>query len=156
KDTDAEYEKHKTIYMIGQVKYYLGYYNQAIDIFKQCLSYFKTANDRGYLNSLHSLGLCYNRMGNYGLSSQINMLGLAEAERFNNHSMDMYFKHCEGVNHYKNKNYDLAIENLIDAIPVVIDRKDFGNVSVGYFYLGRSYWNLGKPEKAIFYFKKVD
>src|SRR5690606_35664426 len=98
KDTDAEYEKHKTIYMIGQVKYYLGYYNQAIDIFKQCLSYFKTANDRGYLNSLHSLGLCYNRMGNYGLSSQINMLGLAEAERFNNHSMDMYFKHCEGVN----------------------------------------------------------
>lgn len=154
--TRDEYQKHKTMFMIAQVKYYLGYYNQAIKIYNYCLSYFKTANSRGYLNTLHSLSLCYNRMGNYGLSSEINTLGLAEAKRLNNHSMDMFFNHSEGINHYKNKNYNLAIECLTQALPSVISIGDFSNVSVGYFYLGRSYWALGKVDKALFYFKKVD
>ncbi|MBC9795369.1 AraC family transcriptional regulator [Sinomicrobium weinanense] len=156
KDSNDEYQKHKVTYMIGHVKYYLGYYSDAVELFNQCLAYFKTKNHKAYLNTLHSLGLCHNQMGNYGLCSETNNLGLLEAQRFNDHRMDMYFNHSEGINDYKTEDYDLAINKLTKAIPKIMDQGDFANVSVGYFYLGRSYWALGKTEKALTYFKKVD
>lgn len=156
KHTDDDYQKHKVQYMIGHIKYYLEYYTDAIRLFQDCIAYFKENHTRGYLNSLHSLGLCHNRMGNYGLSSEVNALGLTEAKRLKNHSMDVYFNHSEGINHYFKENYTLAIETLEDAIPQIKDKGDFANESVGYFYLGRSHWTLGEPERAVAYFKKVD
>ncbi|NDV15772.1 helix-turn-helix domain-containing protein [Muricauda sp. TY007] len=156
KHTDDAYQKHKVQYMIGHIKYYLGYYEEAIRLFQDCIAYYQDRNTRPYLNSLHSLGLCYNRMGNYGLSSETNARGLEEADRSGNHSMDVYFKHSEGVNHYFRENYKLAIETLEEVVPQIADKGDFGNESVGYFYLGRSYWALKQPDRAIPYFKKVD
>ncbi|MBO0353550.1 AraC family transcriptional regulator [Muricauda ruestringensis] len=156
KHSEDAYQKYKVQYMIGHIKYYLGYYEDAIRLFKGCINYFKENHTRGYLNSLHSLGLCYNRMGNYGLSSEVNAMGLAEADRLKNHSMDIYFKHSEGINHYFRENYKLAIETLEVVVPTIADKGDFGNVSVGYFYIGRSYWALREPDRAISFFKKVD
>lgn len=156
KNTGDDYQKHKVKYMIGHVKYYLGYYDDAIKLFQECIAYFKDTNGRAYLNTLHSLGLCYNRMGNYGLSSDANMLGLAEADRLENHSMDAYFTHSEGINHYYRENYALAIKTINEALPFIEERGDFANVTVANFYLGSSYWSMGQQEKALPYFKKVD
>ncbi len=156
KNTQDTYLKNKVKYMIGHIKYYLGYYDQAVRLFEQCIAYFKVANKRAYLNSLHSLALCYNRMGNYGLCSETNTLGLAEAKRLDNHSMDTYFTHSEGINHYHRENYDLAIKTLKETLSFIKDRGDFANVAVAYFYIGRSYWAMRQQEKALMYFKKVD
>ncbi|WP_374175300.1 tetratricopeptide repeat protein [Flavobacterium tructae] len=157
--TNDQYLIYKTKYNIANIKYFLGFYDEAISLFKECITYFKEDkenNDRGYLNSLHSLGLCYNRIGNYTLCTQTNEKGLREGERLGNDEMKVYFILSEGVNQYFLGNYTSAIAKINYSLPVIQKKKDFGNEAVGNFYIGKSYWNLKKSEKAILYFKKVD
>ncbi len=154
--TNDDYLIYKVKYNIAQIKYYLGFYDEAVPLFKQCIDYFITNNARAYLNSLHCLGLCYNRMGNYGLCSEINQKGIQEGSRLSNEDMKVYFMHSEGINQYFKNNYAVALKNINASIPVIIKNKDFANESVGYFYIGKSYWDLHKPEKSLPYFMKVD
>ncbi len=154
--TRDDYQKYKVQYTIALTKYYLGFYEEAIELFEECLKYFKKEETRPYFNTIHSLALCYNRIGDFGLSSEMNELGLAEGERLSNKSMEPYFIHLEGINHYFKSNYATAIEKITASIPLIKKNRDFGNVAVGNFYIGKSYWYLKKPEIAITYFKKVD
>ena len=148
--------EHKTKYQIGQIKYYLGYYEEAISIFKECIDYYKTTNVRAYLNSLHLLGLCYNMIGDHGLCTAINEQGIAEGRRRGNLEMASYFLHSEGVNQSAIHNYSVGIKTIESALPQIKSNNDFANEAVGYFYIGKNYWGLGKKEKAILYFKLVD
>ncbi|MBP4137244.1 AraC family transcriptional regulator [Flavobacterium geliluteum] len=155
--TDDQYLTYKTKYNIALIKYYLGFYDETISLLKECIAYFKENNNNGgYLNSLHSLGLCYNRIGNYGLCTQINRIGLLEGKRLADTEMREYFIISEGVNQYFLSNYTLAINKINYALPFFQKNKDFANETVGYFYIGKSYWNLKNYQKAIPYFKKVD
>jgi len=154
--SDDAYLIHKVKYHMAQIKYYLGFYDEAISLFRGCLDYFKSENARAYLNTLHSLGVCYNRIGNYGLCSKTNRLGLSEGLRVKDEEMKPYFLHSEGINEYFQHNYDSSIRNIQSALDSIIGNKDFANESVGYFYIGKSYWALGKREKALPYFLKVD
>lgn len=150
-----EYLKYKLKYHIGHVKYYLGKIDQAIDLFNSCLGYFKVNNERAYLNTLHSLGLCHTKAGNYGSSETMVALGQKEAARLNNHSMDAYFLHLEGQNHYFRRDYDLAATKLKKSIPGIVDNDDYANVAVANFYIGKSYWDLKKYSESLPYLKKV-
>ncbi|MCK0125215.1 helix-turn-helix domain-containing protein [Gelidibacter sp. F2691] len=154
--TEDDYQKYKVKYNIAHIKYYLGFYDEAIVLFEHCLKYFENENTRAYLNTIHSLALCYNRVGDFGFSSEMNALGLAEGEKFTNDSMKPYFIHLEGINHYFQNNYATSIEKISHSLPFIADNKDFANFSVGNFYIGKSYWALKKPELAITYFEKVD
>lgn len=155
--TNDEYLIYKVKYNIAQIKYYLHFYEEAISLLKECIVYFiKEENPIPYLNSLHSLGLCYNKIGNYGLCSETNSKGLSECKRFNDTEMIAYFMHSEGINEYFKKNYALAIEKIKPSLKKIVQNKDFANESVGNFYIGKSYWALDKPERAIPYFQKVD
>ncbi|WP_238160915.1 AraC family transcriptional regulator [Flavobacterium cupreum] len=154
--TNDKYLIYKVKYNIAHIKYYLGFYDEAISLFNECIDYFKENNTRAYLNSLHSLGLCYNRIGNYGLCSEINEKGIQEGIRLDNNEMKEYFIHSEGVNEYFKNNYTTAIKKISATIPTINKKKDFANESVGYFYIGKSYWNLHNREMALQYFFKVD
>jgi len=156
--TNDKYLKNKVKYNIAHIKYYLGFYDEALVLFKECLAYFKNEKDNGraYLNTLHSIGLCYNRVGNYGLCSEVNELGLQEGQRLSNQEMAPYFKHSEGINQFGKRNYTLAITYISYSIPFIREDQDFANEAVGYFYLGKSYWELKKPEIAMSFFRKVD
>lgn len=154
--TNNQYQIHKVKYGIAQIKYYLGFYDEAIALFKECLGYFKEENSRAYLNTLHSLGLSYNRIGKFKLCSQMNQLGLSEGLRFKNVEMESYFIHSEGVNQYFQHNYRDAIKKLTKALPAVKDNKDFTNETTAYFYIGKSYWAQKLQEKALPYLKKID
>ena len=154
--TNDSYSIYKVKYGIGQTKYYLGFYDEAISLFKECLEYFKEENDRAYLNSIHYLGLCYNRLGKYELCATANLLGLQEGVRLENSEMTAYFIHSEGVNQFGKKNYDESITKLNSTLPHFLKNKDFANETVTYFYLGKCYWELKERNKAIAYFKKVD
>jgi hypothetical protein len=94
-------------------------------------------------------------MGNYGLCCEINAKGIQEGSRLSNEDMKVYFMHSEGINQYFKSNYSDALKNINASIPWIIKNKDFANESVGYFYMGKSYWDLHKPEKALPYFMWV-
>ena len=155
-ETDEPYLLYKVKYNIAQIKYYLGFYNEAISLFKECIEYFKTQDARGYLNSLHCLGLCYNKTGDFGLCTQTNAFGMAEGTRLKNSDMAAYFKHSEGVNQFALHNYALSISKINGSLPRIIKNGDFANLAVGNFYIGKSYWALGQQQRAISYFQMVD
>lgn len=154
--TNDKYLTNKVKYHIALIKYYLGFYNEALSLFKDCISFFKEENPRPYLNSLHCLGLCYNKLGNYGLCSQTNSLGLSESKRLSIHETEAFFIHSEGINNYFQHNYGASIKNISSTLEQLKDNDDFANVSIGNFYIGKSYWALGKKEDALPYFHKVD
>jgi tetratricopeptide (TPR) repeat protein len=154
--TKDNYLIYKVKYNIASIKYYLGFYDEAISLFRECISYFKDENARAYLNSLHLMGLCYNKIGNYGQCSETNERGLAEGKRLDNNEMESYFIHSEGINQYFKNNYATAIKKITYSLAVIKKKDDFANESVGYFYIGKSYWALKQPEMAVPYFRKVD
>jgi tetratricopeptide (TPR) repeat protein len=154
--TNDQYLTHKVKYNIANIKYYLGFYDEAISLFRECIDYFKEDNARAYLNSLHSLGLCYNRIGNYGLCTETNEKGILEGRRLSNKEMEGYFVHSEGINQYFKNNYADAIKKITYSLSAIRENKDFANEAVGYFYIGKSYWDLKKTKMALPYFMKVD
>lgn len=154
--TNDDYLIHKVKYHIALIKYYIGFYDEAISLLKECITYFKDDNPRAYLNSIHSLGLCYNKIGNYNLCSETNSLGLLESKRLKIKEMEPYFIHSQGINEFFKLNYGLAIKDIKSSLGAIIENKDFANESIGNFYIGKSYWNLQRRDNAVPFFKKVD
>jgi len=143
-------------YGIAQIKYYLGFYNEAISLYRECIEHFKDENDRAYLNSLHGLALCHTKIGKYELASEGNNLGVESGRLFDDTGMEFYFIHSEGINQCLKGNYTAAIKMLNTALPNIIRSKDHANESVAYFYIGKSNWELKQYDTAIIYFKKID
>jgi AraC-like DNA-binding protein len=154
--TKDRYAIYKVKYSIAHTKYYLGFYDEAIALFKECLDYFEEENDLAYLSSLHSLGLCYNKINKFDLCSHYNSLGIQVSKECENLEMLPYFYHSEGVNQYFKYNYKGAIEKLTKVLPAIKKKKDFANETVAYFYIGKSYWDMHQENTAIPYFIKVD
>jgi len=154
--TKNHYLSHKVKYVIAQIKYTLEFYEDATQLFQECVKYFRKNNERAYLNSLHSLGLCYSRLGNYGATSQMNQTGLSEGLRLKNKEMKVYFLHSEGINQYFKHNYADAIKRLTAVIVEMKENKDFANETTAYFYIGKSYWAQNLPQQALPYLKKID
>ncbi|MFE3872493.1 helix-turn-helix domain-containing protein [Flavobacterium sp. ZS1P70] len=154
--TNAEYLIYKLKYCKALTKYYLGFYHEAISLFKECVTYFKEQNDHAYVNSLYSLGQCYSRVNKYQLSSQINQIGIKAAIQFEIFRMKSYFLFSEGINQSFKHNYVDAIKKLSLALPDIKSNKDFANETLAYFYIGKNYWSQNQKEKAVAYFKKVD
>jgi len=150
------YAKFKLKYAIAQTKYYIGNYDEAIALFKECLAYYEVENDRAYLNSLHSLGLCYIMTGNLDLVDATSRLGLQKGKEFDVPEMQHYFRHSQGTVLYFKKQYAQSIVKFSEALPAIIEKGDFANETVANFYMAKSYWNLGLREKALMLFLKVD
>ena len=147
---------HKVKYCIAQTKFYAGFYEEAVSLLKECITYYKKEQPRPYLNSLHSLGLCNNKLGDYGRCSEINKMGILESRRLHTEEMIPYFIHSEGINEYFQKNYQASIHNIESSIDAIKENNDAANEEIGYFYIGKSYWSLHRKEKAVEYFEKVD
>jgi hypothetical protein len=87
------------------IKFYLGYYDEAAILCKDCVDYFKDERPIPYLNALNFLGLCYNKTSEYDLASKTNALGIIECSRLNVPTMKPYFIHSEGINNYFKQDY---------------------------------------------------
>ncbi|WP_347052267.1 AraC family transcriptional regulator [Flavobacterium olei] len=154
--TSDQYLKFKVKYNIAVIKSYLGYYDEAISLLIECVDHFKDEESRPYLNSLHALGLSYNKIGNYGKCNQTNLLGISESERLGNKDMIPYFIHSEAVNQFFKEDYNDAIKNLKSVLDQIKKNEDFASESISCFYIGKSYWRLKNYEDAVSYFLKVD
>ena len=154
--TNNQYNIHKLKYAVANVKYYLGYYDEAIALLNQCEAYFSEENDRAYLNTLHALARCYSKQKEFIKSNYYNSLGLKESAELDNEKMILYFRQSEATNQYYVKDYHNAIKGLTALIPDLRVNRDFANEALANFYIGRSLWNLGKKEQAVVYFSRVD
>ncbi len=154
--TKAEYDKFKLKYALAQAKYYLGYYEEAVALLKNCEPYFLVENDQAYLNTLHSLALCYNKLKEYQIADYYINLGLKECEELEESKMENYFKHAKAINQHYLEEYEEAIVQLTDLMPFLIEQKDYPNQTLANFYIGRSYWYLNQQKQAIPYLLEVD
>lgn len=169
KNSKDDYLKYKIIYQMGLVKSYLGYYNEAIEHFKECISYFepKTKGNyhpntlynakKGYLNSLHQIAACYRNEKDYKKADSIVDIGLRLSAQSKDFSLEeAYFLKCKGISEFNHKNYNASRDFLLKGLPILNKNEDFYWVSVSDFYLGKNYLGLGKEDFAIRQFKKVD
>lgn len=168
KNGNNDYLKYKVIYQMGLIKSYLGYYDEAIEHFKECINYFepKTKGNyhkyiiynstKGYLNSLHQIAVCYRNIKDYQKADSIINIGLNFSKSNEFSSERNYLIKCKGISEYHNKNYSAAINLLQKSLPVLRKNDDFYWSSVSDFYIGKSYLELGKENLAIKQFEKVD
>lgn len=164
-----EYLKNSIVYHLGVVKSYLGYYEEALNLFTKCIAYFAPIiksnahpniifnNQKGYFNSLHQQAICYQNMNNLAKSDSIVTYGLSILPRSKEFALEKaYFLKCKGVSEFRKGNYEWAIKNLSDALPELKKINDFTWASVCYFYIGKSLLQINETEKAISNFIKVD
>jgi AraC-like DNA-binding protein len=169
KDSKNEYLKFRNIYHIGVVKSYLGYYDEALEIFKQCINFFETKidgnindnqvfnNTKGYLNSLHQAIICYQMLGKNAEAANLLKKAAEKTPKTKEFYLEKsYFTKSLGVSEFKNKNYKKAIEYFDKALPELIKVNDFTWASYIYFYKGKSYELLGNLNLEVENYRKVD
>jgi len=169
KDSKNDFLKYQNIYHIGVVKSYLGYYDEALKIFEECIAFFEPKTDgdiqdntvfnntKGYLNSLHQAIICYQALGKDAEAKKM----LDEAAKKTPKTKDFYleksyFEKSLGVSEFKNKNYTQAIKYFDQALPELLKVNDFSWASYIYFYKGKSYEILGNQDLEVDNYKKVD
>ena len=162
-ESGNEYIYNKTIYYIAQNKIYLGQYEDAHKELLICLKYFKEnlykRSSLGknyqvyYIYSLMSLIDCNIKLGQF----EENKALLKEAFGYiNENKLDQYIPYfitSEGMTSYYSKDYNTAISKFSEAIRLFNDQWEH-NTEV--FYLGLSYWHIGKEQLAIKYLEEID
>jgi len=169
KDSKNGFLKYQNLYHIGVIKSYLGYYKEALQIFKECIVFFESQtkfdlhenliynNTKGYLNSLHQAIICYQALGKFDQADQL----LKKAEQSTPKNKDFklensYFKKSIGISEFSKGNYTQAIKEFDLALPSLIKVNDFTWASYVYFYKGKSYTKIGNPDLGVRNYKKVD
>ncbi len=169
KNTGNEYLKYQNLYHIGVVKSYLGYYDEAADLFGKCLLYYREKstsdihpnliynNKKGYLNSLHQLIICYRHLGKYKEMDAAIKKGLTEAGSSKDYAQEKgYFLLSKGISEYREKQYEKALSDLNTSLLSIRNSRDFARLSVNYFFIGKSYLGMNDDQKSVVYFRKID
>lgn len=169
KNANDQFLKYQNLYHIGVVKSYLGYYKEGLGLFKQCVLYFEPNtrakihpnliynNQKGYLNTLHQMIVCYQQLGNYDEANKLIVQGLKDTPKDDEFFVERsYFEKSKAISEYKKNQYEIAISDFDQSILGLKRKNDFTWTSVAYFYQGMSYSKLGKEQDAILNYKKVD
>lgn len=167
--SDDQYQVHKVLYHLGVVKGHLGYYEEAIEHFQDCIAFYGQTADQGlhdneiynykkaYYNSLHQLTVMYRYVRNYRKSDSLSQVGYRLTLGNKDFTLEnSYFLKCIGISQYNRRNYQKAEWCLKSALRAIVKRKDFAWGSVVYFYLGKIAADQGREAQSIAYFEKVD
>lgn len=162
--TEDKYTLYKIRNAIGRIKFHIGEYQEALEIYEESAAYYANFKDTssvlGYLNSLLYLSRCHHRLGNYAECHEYSILGLKKIQQIEPHAtqkmMRSFFLQTEGINQYTIRNYDKAIPMLKESAENFIAQDDLLNEHISYLYLGKVYWDQGDKEAAIPYFERVD
>lgn len=167
-DSDDAYLKFKIKYQIGVVKSYLGYSEDAMRHFEECLAFFEANlkknlhphlrynNMRGYLNTLHQMSICERNL-KHDDKAQHDIFRMKpyvfEASFIQEKG---YFLKETGILEYQSGQFPEAITALEQAEKLLQYRKEEGHLSVTYFYLGNAYLKMNEHARAYVELKKVD
>lgn len=169
KNNSDPYYRNKLNYHIGVVKSYIGYYRDALGDFEEAREFFEVeiqkyqhpnlmyGNQRGYLNTIHQMAVCYRKLGEYKKADSLVALGLLKSSKNTDfHQEHSYFLKEEGIRRFRLKDYKDAVNTLSAGLAGITDAKDFAWLTVAYSYLGRSKWGQGNTLEAINDYKRVD
>src|SRR5690606_29312763 len=153
---------YKNLYHFGVVKSYLGYYTDALAIFKECLQFFgrelerpdppniKRNRIKARLNTLHQTAVCLMETGNVKQAAAIADSGLAEMGAQSDFYLERsYFYKIRGMAAYREGQYTAVIPALDNALPGMLKKNDFTNASVVFFYKGKAYARMGSSHLAM-------
>ncbi len=144
---------------IGILKSRIGEYNRALAELKECYTYYSTRkNDKPttYVSTLTALSEAYNLNKKLDSASIINKLGYQEATYFNLENLKYYFTLNEGINLFDKNNFIAAKDSLSIAIEKLKINDDKANLSMAYFYYGKTLGALKNEHEAIAAHIKVD
>lgn len=145
---------------IGNLKRQIEDFEKALNLYRENFSYTQknqaSTSNRNHLASIISIANVFNDLHIVDSATYYNSLGVKESLRLKNPFYFALFALNQGVTHYYNKEYIIAIDSIEKHIPYFEKDKNIEELSFAYFYLGKVHINLHNEEKAIGYFKKVD
>ncbi|MDQ1805022.1 helix-turn-helix domain-containing protein [Chryseobacterium sp. CKR4-1] len=169
KSNKDPYYRNKLNYHIGVVKSYIGYYREALNNFEEGRAFFEGeikkyqhpnlmyGNQRGYLNTIHQMAVCYRKLDDYKRADSLIAVGLAGSSKNGDYRQEQsYFLTEEGIREFRNKHYSSAVKMLNNSLSELIQVNDFAWLTVSYSYLGRAKWEQGNTGEAIRDFEKID
>ncbi|MGX5686872.1 helix-turn-helix domain-containing protein [Chryseobacterium cucumeris] len=148
--------------LVGILKTATDENDEALLLFLEYYQYEKKkmqTNDKdikSYIGSIFSVSNSYNKNKKYKESKLYNKIGLVECKKYNDYSQYAYFIMSEGISEYYLKNYTIAHTHLIGIEKDLLKNKNYANLSILYYYLGKINYKFNKENKAIQYFIKSD
>lgn len=167
-DTTDQYYQFKNLYFIGATKAYLGQYNEALVVFRQCLNFYKPAaysidhpNNlynfrKGYLNCLIQYAFCYQNLGNYAEAKNLIREALENLPPKEFENELSYLQQLQGMAFYKKSLYGAALKNFSESSRKLASEGDFGRLQINNLYTAKSYAEMRDTPEAVQYFQKND
>lgn len=169
KDSKDEYNHYKVVYHLGIVKEHLGYYDEALEHFRNCAEFYSTKMNskmhenilfnyrKAYYNSLHQMTIVNRYLKNFLKSDSLSELGYQLTKDDQDFLIEnSYFLKCKGISKFHKGNYTEAQKDLEQALPILLQRNDFAWSSVIYYYLGKISEARNQVSNAIKYYSAID
>ncbi|WP_426477207.1 helix-turn-helix domain-containing protein [Chryseobacterium sp. CBSDS_008] len=137
-------------------------YQEALPLFLKYYEYEKdkikthTIDAKNYIASIFSLANIYTKCKDYKKSIEFADLGLAECKKYNNYSNYSYLLMIKGISLFYIKDYSQSYKILLEVEKALINNKDYTNLGVLYYYLGKIKYATRSENEAIEFFKKAD
>ncbi len=144
---------------IGILKSRIGEHLTALIELKECYQHYsKVKKDKpsNYLTTLFALSDAYNLNKKLDSATILNRLGYKESIEFDKEDFKYYFTLNEGINLFDKKEYATAKDSLSKAIEELKIIEDKANLSMAYFFYGKTLSGLGREKEAIEAHIKVD
>ena len=156
KDHDTVKLKYVIELGIGILQSRIGNPQRSLQISKSSLKYFKeNKNWDEYLATLWSMTGSHIELKNIDSAKIYNRKGIALSKKLNSHYYN-FFVLTSGMNQYIKGNYSSSIDSINKALTYIEKVNNIPNIAVGNYYLGLSSEKLGRFDKAIMHYKKVD
>lgn len=161
--TKNAYQLNSTRITIGNIYYHTRNYSKAAEYFSLTKDYYKNINDyrhkQGYVGSLYSLGKTYWKLQrNTDLKRVIdeNQTAILLLTPNDQHLEFAYLNYVKGGSAYLDKEYSIAQNYFLKALPMIRENGDYTNEHLIYLYLGKILWQQGNKMEALKYFTKID
>ncbi|WP_435138423.1 helix-turn-helix domain-containing protein [Formosa sp. A9] len=142
---------------IALIKSRLGYYQEALTIFKHAKNEFiEKENYNDYLISLYAISDAYRHLQALDSAILYNNLGLKESVHYDKQELIPYFKLNEACINYDNFAYQKSYDSLKKVRPKFINNKDLSNLAMCYYFMGMSAKQLNQTKDFVNSFVKLD